>query len=854
MAKNFAEILIKLGFDKKDLDKGVKETNTSIKDMGKEWLKAGAVVTGVGVAIGVAGKQIYEVGKRGAIVTQTADSFEYLSKKLELPPDLLDQLREASRGTVDDMTLMSSTATLLAGTTDELGKAIGNATPELMNIAKAANKLNPSLGTTAHMYESLALGIKRGSIQILDNLGLTVKIGAVQADFAESIGKTVEQLTAEEKQMAILNGVLQEGDKLIQQVGGSTDSATDAFEEMEASITNVKDAWSALVAEAITPYIPAATEAINAVKDDTAANRLYAQALEDGVVTRQQHIDAIRETGRANMTAAETVEWVTKAYEVFYEHLGLTSEQVEGNEKKIIALYNAFGVAGVRAFDLTGGLDGLTGGMNNYQWATEDATEATENQAVAMEGTRSKQEELNLSMKAYNDRLLFNIVSADMTAEAAMTLAEKLGLVDTQTVNAYKATDILTQKYDKNKDGVIDAKEATDEYWAALIRLKGSIDAIPNETVKWLIYKIRIEGSDMRRGGGGIGGGGGPPPGGVQPTQPKYVPPPSIFDDPRFGGQHGLDMIVPPGFPGDRFPVFASSGERVLIQRKDQIGSSMMSGVRGGIRSGYDETALDTMRAMGGLVKSAEKALGISSPSTEMYDIGLDMMEGLEIGIQIGGRGVSRAARDVMEGLDYEVTRGMADFRDEVDRGMEEARSRAARGMDDFRDEVEEGMEGARSRADDGMKDLHEEVDKWLGEISRKLVESGEDWKKYYEIIGMPPNMPWPTFIPPEPPEPSGPGGYPIPDPSVPGYGLPPATMPPDDPNLINPPSKIGTGISGGGNGSGDPVRIGGGGPSNPEVVYYRAGDTVIVQGPAYAAFLVEQQHQAEFEEIGRVI
>ncbi|NPU89979.1 MAG: hypothetical protein HPY87_08905 [Fervidobacterium sp.] len=35
-------------------------------------------------------------------------------------------------------------------------------------------------------------------------------------------------------------------------------------------------------------------------------------------------------------------------------------------------------------------------------------------------------------------------------------------------------------------------------------------------------------------------------------------------------GQHGLDMIVPPGFPNDTFPVLASSGERVLILNKAQ--------------------------------------------------------------------------------------------------------------------------------------------------------------------------------------------------------------------------------------------------------------------------------------------
>ena len=31
------------------------------------------------------------------------------------------------------------------------------------------------------------------------------------------------------------------------------------------------------------------------------------------------------------------------------------------------------------------------------------------------------------------------------------------------------------------------------------------------------------------------------------------------------GGQHGLDMTVPPGFPNDSYPIMASSGERVVV-------------------------------------------------------------------------------------------------------------------------------------------------------------------------------------------------------------------------------------------------------------------------------------------------
>ena len=108
MASKFAEIYVLLGLKKEGFDKAAKETKSSVADMGKEMLKTAAIVGGVGVAVAAAGKAIYEVGKRGAIVTQTAESFEFLSEKLGLAPTLLEDLRKAARGTVDDMTLMLS--------------------------------------------------------------------------------------------------------------------------------------------------------------------------------------------------------------------------------------------------------------------------------------------------------------------------------------------------------------------------------------------------------------------------------------------------------------------------------------------------------------------------------------------------------------------------------------------------------------------------------------------------------------------------------------------------------------------------------------------------------------------------
>lgn len=244
---SIVEIILK-GTDKtskmfKDVDKSSKGLLESLKAIG---LTAGAIA-----GVGIAAKKAFDLGLEGATVAQTAESFDLLLEKVHAAPDLLDQLSAASRGTISQMDLMSSTATLLAGTQGDLAEQLAASTPRLLEIAKAANKLNPALGDTAFMYQSIATGVKRAQPLILDNLGLTIKIGEANEKYAKSIGKTVEQLTAEEKAMALLEETLRAGDIMIDQVGGTTESATDSFLRAEAAMEDLGNTIKTIVAPAI---------------------------------------------------------------------------------------------------------------------------------------------------------------------------------------------------------------------------------------------------------------------------------------------------------------------------------------------------------------------------------------------------------------------------------------------------------------------------------------------------------------------------------------------------------------------------------------------------------------------------
>ena len=273
------------------------------KDLAGDFAKVAGVVTGSAALV----KKAMDFGAEAATIDQTAQSFDGLIQRARVSTDLLEQLDAAALGTVDDMTLMSSTLTLVAGTSGELQQELLEATPQLMEIAKAANKLNPTLGDTAHMYESLATGIKRASPMILDNLGLTIKVGEANEQYAASIGKTVEELSAEEKQLALLSAALTAGDTLIAQVGGTTDSSADSFAAMEA---NIKNAGDALKMEFL-PILSDAATGLNTM--------LSSLGLTDTV---QQHAEDVSKTAGSYEEYAAEIERAANAAGMYVNNTG----------------------------------------------------------------------------------------------------------------------------------------------------------------------------------------------------------------------------------------------------------------------------------------------------------------------------------------------------------------------------------------------------------------------------------------------------------------------------------------------------------------------------------------------------
>jgi hypothetical protein len=192
-------------------------------------------VAGAVLGAAMAFKTLYPVLEEGANIAQLDASFDHLITTMTDYPDVLKDMKEASQFTVSTMAAQEGIMTLVAGSSRMMTKELTDAAPKLLEISKAANKLNPMLGDTNFMFTSLAKGVKRAEPRLIDNLGLKLRVSDANRQLAEELGKSVMELTAEEKQLAILNETLRAGDALIAQVGGSVDGLSDSFQRVEAA-------------------------------------------------------------------------------------------------------------------------------------------------------------------------------------------------------------------------------------------------------------------------------------------------------------------------------------------------------------------------------------------------------------------------------------------------------------------------------------------------------------------------------------------------------------------------------------------------------------------------------------------
>jgi hypothetical protein len=168
----------------KDIESNFKKTSGSLIS---QFSKVGAAI---GVAFGAA--ELISFGKEAVNVAAKAEGIERAFNKLN-NPNLLADLRKATRGTVSDLELMQKAvqANNFKLPLDQLAKLFKFATDRAIETGESVD----------YLVESIVLGISRKSIPILDNLGISsVQIQEEMrktGDFAQAAFNIVEQSMAD---------------------------------------------------------------------------------------------------------------------------------------------------------------------------------------------------------------------------------------------------------------------------------------------------------------------------------------------------------------------------------------------------------------------------------------------------------------------------------------------------------------------------------------------------------------------------------------------------------------------------------------------------------------------------------
>ena len=423
----------------------------------------------------------------------------------------------------------------------DLADSVGTGTEEMSRLVQVADDFAIS---QTDVEVALQMMTKNGLQPSIENLaGLADELNAMEdpVDKAQKASKLLG------RNWATLNPLLKVGgDEIRRLAAGVSDSLIVTEESVKASeewrlqvdeLNDTMQGFSMTVGMQVIPILTSAANAFDLLINGTP--RLIA-AFEAHNAEAARTSESYEAYTAEMQRAAEAMGWTLDAAGFLVDGLGnirtstavLTEEQYKNTQ---FGYEMAAGYAAMKAN--IEGTDVALGGLNG---ATYTATDL---------------------MKDYNEQLLFAVASEGLTGDAAIDLAEAMGLIDDKTKLAYDAT----AEYKKGLDGSKEAQLLYNERIRFMQELLGKLDGKKYKTVWELQADIDKEMYqwydflDSQNSGKKTGG--------VQ----------------EFAG--GGSFIVPPGYPNDSFRlgggVMAQSGERVTVDTARDSGGG--KGAGGGV-------------------------------------------------------------------------------------------------------------------------------------------------------------------------------------------------------------------------------------------------------------------------------
>jgi hypothetical protein len=303
-------------------------------NVGKASSKMSASLAGVALAAAGTGVALFRLSAEASRYSDVQKSFNTLVGGNGV--DALNGLEQATQSTVSQLDLMRNANLLLQN--------VQGITAEQMNtIARAAVPLSQAVGiTVTEAYNRLAAGIAKGETELLDELGLKLDATVANRKYAESLGKSVTELTAQERATAALINILPQLDKRMKELGDNTESTylktqklTTAWENFKVQLGDTISPATGWVSDRLTEALEGYTWALSGFSND----RL--PAAESSFVRQAETAEELRATTEAIAAGTDRrTEAVQEQYGYEREITRELKKQLDYSNRTILNLYS----------------------------------------------------------------------------------------------------------------------------------------------------------------------------------------------------------------------------------------------------------------------------------------------------------------------------------------------------------------------------------------------------------------------------------------------------------------------------------------------------------------------------------
>ena len=160
---------------------------------------------------------------------------------------LTNDLQAATEGMLDFKAAASATA---------IGVASGLSANSLTQLGEAAKNASLALGRDlTDSFNRLIRGVTKAEPELLDELGIVLRLENATRNYAQSVGKAREDLTAYERTQAVLNDVLEQAERKFGRITELMDPDAYALGQLTKEIDDLVLGFQRILIEVLLPLI-----------------------------------------------------------------------------------------------------------------------------------------------------------------------------------------------------------------------------------------------------------------------------------------------------------------------------------------------------------------------------------------------------------------------------------------------------------------------------------------------------------------------------------------------------------------------------------------------------------------------